>query len=135
MQKRGVIMQWDFQATIIGEPASKANSRRIVQVGGHPRVIKSKKALDYSRSFLLQCPSINPLLDEDGARLLVVLDIFYRTRRPDLDESLILDLMQDRVYRNDRSVRAKIVRWHLDRENPRSGIQILRLSPDYGEVC
>ena len=31
--------------TIHGEPASKANSRRFVLIGGKPRFIKSKKAL------------------------------------------------------------------------------------------
>ena len=126
-------MHWDFDATILGEPASKANSRRIVHLKGSPRVIRSKKALDYAKSFVLQCPRRQPLLDDGGSRLLAVLDIWYRSRRPDLDESLILDLMQDLVYKNDRSVRARIVRWHLDKENPRSRIRILRLPADYGE--
>lgn len=126
-------MHWDYEATILGEPASKANSRRIVKIKGSTRVIRSKKALSYARSFLLQCKPLETLLDEDGSRLLVDMDIHYASRRPDLDESLILDCMQDKVYRNDRSVRAKIVRWHLDKENPRSHIRILRLPADYGE--
>ena len=125
-------MTWDFEATISGEPASKANSRRIVKIGGVSSVIRSKKALSYARSFLSQCPLVDPLLDGDGSQLLVEMDIWYASRRPDLDESLILDLMQDKVYKNDRSVKAKIVRWHLDRENPRCLIRILRLSADYG---
>ena len=131
-------MKWDYEATILGEPASKANSRRIVKIGGSPRVIRSQKALSFARLFASQMPPSSPLLDEDGSRLLVVLDIFYKSRRPDLDESLILDLMQSiqpgvGVYKNDRSVKAKIVRWHLDKQNPRSHIRILRLPADYGE--
>jgi hypothetical protein len=126
-------MHWDFDGTFLGETASKANSRRIVKIGGTTRVIRSKKALSYAKSFVSQCPRLQPLLDDGGSRLLVVLDIWYASRRPDLDESLILDLMQDKIYKNDRSVRAKIVRWHLDKENPRSRIRILRLPADYGE--
>lgn len=126
-------MKWDYEATILGEPASKANSRRIVKVGGSPRVIKSKKALSYARSFAAQCPLKSSLLDEDGSTVLVVLDIYYASRRPDLDESLILDLLQERAYKNDRSVKARITRWHLDRVNPRSVVRMLKLPADYGE--
>ena len=126
-------MEWSYDATILGEPASKANSRRLVSIGGKPRIIKSKKALLYAKAFRLQCPRREPLLDAGGSRLLAVLDIWYSSRRPDLDESLILDLMQDLAYKNDRSVRAKIVRWHLDKENPRTRIRILTLPADYGE--
>lgn len=126
-------MKWDYEVIILGEPASKANSRRIVKVGGSPRVIKSKKALSYARSFAAQCPLKSSLLDEDGSTVLVVLDIYYASRRPDLDESLILDLLQERAYKNDRSVKARITRWHLDRVNPRSVVRMLKLPADYGE--
>ena len=40
--------------SIIGEPASKANSRRAVVLGGKPRFIKSSKALGYSSMFKQQ---------------------------------------------------------------------------------
>jgi Holliday junction resolvase RusA-like endonuclease len=50
--------------------------------------------------------------------------IFYATRRPDLDESLILDLMQGLVYENDRQVKERHTYWGLDAENPRSEIII-----------
>ncbi len=36
---------------VIGEPASKANSRRIVMFGKRPAIIKSQKARDYVKSF------------------------------------------------------------------------------------
>jgi len=125
-------MHWDYEATYLGELSSKANSRRIVKIGNLTRVIRSKKALAYARSFPPQCPLLPNLLDEDGSQLLVVIDAYYRSRRPDLDESLLLDLLQNRVYKNDRSVKVKIVRWHLDRENPRAKVKILKLPSDYG---
>ena len=112
--------------TILGEPSSKANSRRLVSFGGKPRFIKSKKALLYSAEFDVQCPIRRELF---GKRedLAVAMKIFYRTRRPDLDESLILDLLEGRVYENDRSVKSKSIEWGLDRDNPRTLIVISSL--------
>lgn len=106
---------------ILGEPASVKNSRRIVSFGGKPRVIKSKKALDYAKAFALQCPQLKPLLEGD---VQVEIDIWYASRRPDLCGALILDEMQGRIYANDRQVKQQLFRWHLDRENPRSRIQV-----------
>ena len=108
--------------TIMGEPASKANSRRLVLIGGKPRCIKSKKALSYSKDFELQCPVRDELLEGD---LAVGMKIFYRTRRPDLDESLILDLLQNKIYKNDRSVKIKYIKHGLDKENSRTVILVV----------
>ena len=51
--------------TILGEPASKANSRQIVMLKGRPAVIKSKKARDYVKTFQMQCPVLKPLIEGD----------------------------------------------------------------------
>jgi|TARA_R100001480_G_scaffold31253_1_gene42613 Holliday junction resolvase RusA-like endonuclease len=110
--------------SILGEPASKANSRRLVFIGGKPRFIKSKKALLYSRNFDLQCPVRKNLFEED---LSIAIKIYYKTRRPDLDESLILDLLQGRIFKNDRSIKSKHVEHGLDKEQPRSVIVISSL--------
>jgi Holliday junction resolvase RusA-like endonuclease len=114
-----------WEGTILGEPASKANSRRFVNFGGKPRFIKSQKALSYSDAFLMQIPTLAELSEEDlffGAK------IYYASRRPDLDESLILDLLQGRIYTNDRQVKCKFVMWGLDKENPRVELFICSLS-------
>lgn len=111
----------DVSFWILGEPASKANSRRMVVIGKKPRLIKSKKALDYCKTFAKQCPQLDDLIEDD---IVVHLHIFYASRRPDLDESVILDEMQGRIYKNDRQVKAKHVYWHLDRDNPRSHVRI-----------
>jgi len=107
--------------TIYGEPASKANSRKMVRFGGMSRLIKSKKALDYSESFKRQVKPANSLLTGDVA---VHITIWYASRRPDLDESLILDLLQDVAYANDRQVKEKHIYWALDRDNPRCEILV-----------
>jgi len=104
---------------IFGEPASKANSRRVVRFGNMSRLIKSDKALKYSDAFKLQLKPLQPLMQGD---LRVTMHIYYASRRPDLDESLILDLMQGFVYENDRQVKERHTYWGLDPENPRSEI-------------
>ena len=130
--------------TIIGEPASKANSRRNVVIGGMSRSIKSKKALDYKKYALLQIP-IDARQRLSGP-VCVTLRIFYASQRPDLDESLILDILQDRyikpkgskervlvqagVYQNDRQVREKHVYHAIDKRNPRCIVEVKPLEPE-----
>ena len=109
---------------IFGEPASKANSRRVVHYGGMSRLIKSKKALSYSDVFKQQCKPLPTLMTGD---LRVTLHIYYASRRPDLDESLILDLMQGLIYENDRQVKERHCYWGLDPENPRSEIIVEKI--------
>ena len=110
---------------IFGEPASKANSRRVVRYGGMSRLIKSAKALSYSDAFKQQCGKLPTLMTGD---LRVTLHIFYASRRPDLDESLILDLMQGLIYENDRQVKDRHCYWGLDPENPRAEIIIEKIA-------
>tara|TARA_A100001391_G_scaffold132113_1_gene91277 strand:- start:161 stop:550 length:390 start_codon:yes stop_codon:yes gene_type:complete len=118
-QERNTLTTVSFH--IYGEPASKANSRKLVTIRGRPAFIKSKKARDYVAMFDKQCPVLQELLEGD---LSVTMTIFYATRRPDLDESVILDCMQDKVYRNDRQVKEKHIFWGLDRDNPRAEITV-----------
>ena len=80
-----------YSGIIYGEPASKANSRQIVMFGKRPAIIKSKKARDYVKTFEKQCPTLDTLVTED---LGVEITIYYASRRPDLDESVILGCMQ-----------------------------------------
>ena len=121
-------MEWKWEATILGEPASKSNQRQIVRMGGRPRLIKSKKALAYARQFHLQAPRM-PLREPILGDVLMWCRIHYATRRPDLDESLIMDALQAaEIIGNDRQIKAKVVLWALDRENPRSEIKLACLS-------
>lgn len=114
-------MEHIFQ--IDGEPASKANSRKIVMIKGRPASIKSDKARAYAKQFLAQC---EPLEEQFTGDVRVEMLIYYASRRPDLDESLILDLMQGVIYKNDRQVKQKNIYWGLDRDKPRT---IIRVSP------
>lgn len=102
---------------VCGEPASKANSRRWTG----KLFIKSAKALNYGKAFEKQCPVLDPLMEGD---LRVTIRIFYASRRPDLDASLIFDLMQERIYKNDRQIKEHHLYWGLDKENPRAEITV-----------
>jgi len=133
--------------TILGEAASKANSREIVVRGGRPASIKSEKALKFEANALKQIPPIHRVQLTGPVR--ATLRIFYASERPDLDESIVLDVLQDRykaekltqrqkdagikprrilvqrgVYVNDRQVREKHVYHGIDRTNPRIEVLI-----------
>ena len=121
---------------ILGEPASKANSRKIVTFGNRPASIKSEKARNFEKSAMLQIPdSAKRMLT---GKLRATIRIFYASERPDLDESVVLDVLQAKfkgsgserecirrgVYLNDRQVREKHVFHGVDRANPRAEILI-----------
>ncbi|MBB3258203.1 Holliday junction resolvase RusA-like endonuclease [Paraburkholderia bannensis] len=136
---------------ILGEPASKANSRKIVKIAGKTRSVKSEKALGFEAMALPQIPPRARV--QMTCPVSVTLRIFYASERPDLDESVVLDVMQDRyasekltpmqkacgvkakrvlvqrgVYVNDRQVREKHVYHAIDRNNPRTEVVVEPLS-------
>ena len=133
--------------TIIGQPASKANSRQIVTINGRPSSIKSKESLAYERDALRQIPPSARQRLEGQVR--VTLRIWYASERPDLDESVVLDVLQDRftkrdgvrtlvqhgVYRNDRQVREKHVFHGIDRKNPRTEVVVEPLQAQQLEMA
>lgn len=125
---------------ILGEPASKANSRKVIEIAGVSRLAKSAKALAYEKDALRQIPPVHRVRLAGPVR--VTMRIFYASERPDLDESLILDVLQDRysgkapnrilvqagVYQNDRQVREKHVYHAIDRKNPRTEVIVQSLA-------
>lgn len=132
--------------TIYGQAASKANSRRIVPFGDKARSIKSKEALDFERDALRQIPPACRVRLQGPVA--VTMRIFYRTERPDLDESIVLDCLQDRfkilklpngrlrrelmqpgVITNDRLVREKHIYHGIDAKEPRVEIEITSIAP------
>ena len=93
-------------------------------IKGKSMFIKSAKALDYAKTFKQQAVT-SPLLMFTSEDVVVTIRIWYASRRPDLDESLILDLLQDVAYLNDRQVKEKHIYWMgVDKENPRCEIEV-----------
>lgn len=139
--------------TILGEPASKANSREIGLLKftdkatgikkSRPMVRKSDKAIAYVQSALRQIPP--PCRVMFDCPVFVAMTIFYASERPDLDETVILDVLQaqyigkgaDRslaqrgVYLNDRQVRARAVFHAIDKVHPRAEIVVVPLIDRY----
>jgi Holliday junction resolvase RusA-like endonuclease len=139
--------------TILGEPASKSNSRRLVIIGKRPSFIKSQKALDYEKAAALQIPASARQMLQGPLR--VTIRVWYASERPDLDCSVILDVMQAKfekvidgytkiapgqytkqterrcvrkgVYLNDRQVREQHFFHAIDKANPRAEIEIEQL--------
>jgi len=117
------VEKFDCTFVIFGEPASKANSRKLVTLGGRPAFIKSQKARDYVTEFQRQCRNQVKVMTDRDVR--VELMIHYASRRPDLDESVILDAMQGIVYVNDRQVKQRMAYWGLDKDMPRAVIRVV----------
>lgn len=119
-----------YEYKIDGELCSKSNSRRIVNYGGRPRIIKSQKALDYVASSLPQIArqKKHKMLEDYIA---IELHVWYKSKRPDLDVSLIQDVLQEAgVYKNDRLIVELHAFKYIDRKNPRIIVRIKELSKD-----
>jgi Holliday junction resolvase RusA-like endonuclease len=93
--------------------------------GRRPASIKSNKALAYVDAFKHQaCAALAGQKLYEGD-LTIVIRIWYASKRPDLDESLILDCLQGIAYENDRQVKEKHIYWMgVDKTNPRCEIAI-----------
>lgn len=132
--------------TILGQPASKANSRQIVKFGKRNAIIKSKEARQFMDDARRQVPPKCRVRLQGPVA--VVLHLHYMTERPDLDESIVLDALQDHyvllylpngakrrelaqpgVYVNDRQVREKHVYHHIDRDRPHVDVEIFSIAP------
>jgi Holliday junction resolvase RusA-like endonuclease len=136
-----------FRFTILGEAASKANQRKLVTINDRPAFVKSDKARKFERDALLQIPVAARVRLTGPVR--ITLRMFYASERPDLDEAVVLDVLQDRwkrsnpsnpivpsvrvlvqagVYRNDRQVREKHVFHAIDRLRPRVEVEVEALT-------
>ena len=122
----------EIKFEIKGQPYSKANSRKLVYFGNRPAFIKSPEARAYENLFNAQCPQLQPIIPYNKnvkQDVIVYMNIYYASRRPDLDESLILDCMQGRIYEKDRCVKEKHIFWGLDKSDPRAEICVIKMPP------
>lgn len=104
--------------TLYGELASKANSRKLVTIGGKPRFIKSDKAREWEKIADMQIPADHRVGMTGPIRMTAT--IYYASRRPDLDPSLLMDVLEHSgVYANDRQIVEQHLTKKLDPLNPR----------------
>lgn len=111
---------------IHAEACSKANSRRMVPGRSKAgklfmRPIKSEKALQFVDAAARQVPILPEPLT---CALIARIWIWYPSERNDLDESLVLDVLQDRVYKNDRQIRERHVYHAVDKNDPRVVVEL-----------
>lgn len=109
-----------LELKINGELCSKSNSRRIVKMGKFTRVIKSQKALDYEYTSNLQIKSQLGVHRTFMGPICAEFHVYYASRRPDLDISLLQDVLEHAgVYKNDRQIVEIHSFKYLDTKNPR----------------
>lgn len=116
---------------IEAQPYSKANSRRMAtfrRKDGRTglRSIKSEKALNFDAiaKAAALCYMKTPPFEGDVA---VYALLAYGSRRSDVDESLLLDSLQGKCYKNDRQVRIKLIFGIVDSDRPRATVLIKQI--------
>lgn len=112
--------------TLKGKLYSKSNSRKLVTnwKTKKPMFIKSGGALKTTEDYILQAKEQykgEPLKGE----LWLYAKIYYKDRRPDLDDSLLCDILQAAgVIENDRMIFHKELHKDFDKDNPRVEVRL-----------
>lgn len=110
-----------IEATIIGNVPSKSNCYKVIPKG----LIKSAALRKYEELFFWQCGTIRDKNIDTPFE--IELDVFYPSKRSDLDNSLkiILDCLQrTKTIKNDNLCCKIVARKFIDKENPRIIIKI-----------
>ena len=96
-------------------------------ISNQPTLKNDKKKLLNKKIFYDQMSELdeNELLTGDVG---VVFDVYSATKKPDLDELVILDLLEEKAFKSTRQVKVKLVRHHIDKKNPRTSIQVFKLN-------
>lgn len=105
--------------TILGKIPSKSNSYKVITLGGHSSLAKTKAIKAYEQSFYLQCPIRGMMLDK---YFKLSVDVYYENMRPDLDNcfKVLLDCLQIcKAIKNDRYCVEIHGRKLIDKNNPR----------------
>ena len=111
---------------IKGSTPSKSNSYKVIRLGNRCGLGKQKHLEVYEKSFKAQISEYKkePIID---GLFSFEIDVYYDSRRPDLDNSLkvVLDCLQKaEVIKNDNLCMQILARKHLDKENPRCEFSI-----------
>ena len=111
-----------------GNCPSKSNCYKVIKIGHRCGLGKQKKLQKYEDSFKLQMLNYEYKLIEGNFKFII--DVFYDSRRPDLDNSLkvVLDCLQKaQAIKNDNKCLEIIAKKHLDKEEPRIEFTIIPL--------
>jgi len=114
--------------TIKGNCPSKSNQYKVIRLGHKCSLCKQSSLKTYENSFTAQMSQYDYELIEGNFKFEI--DVYYDSRRPDLDNSLksTLDCLQKcNAIKNDNKCIEIIARKHLDKENPRIEFDIIPL--------
>ena len=114
--------------TITGNCPSKSNCYKVIRLGNRCSLGKQKHLKSYEDSFMGQM--LNYRYDLIETEFKFVIDVYYDSRRPDLDNSLkvVLDCLQKAgAIKNDNKAMEIIAKKHLDKLNPRIEFSITPL--------
>ena len=107
------------EVVIYGSVPSKSNSYKIITIGGHASLGKTKAMKDFEERFYLQCGyrkrNIQCFFE-------LYADVYFQSNQPDLDNSLkgLLDCLQVcNAIKNDRNCVKIVANKFIDKHNPR----------------
>ena len=111
---------------ITGNVPSKSNQYKVIRLGNKCSLGKQAQLKSYENSFKLQMLNYKYELIESNFKFII--DVYYDSRRPDLDNSLkvVLDCLQKaQAIKNDNKCLEIIAKKHLDKEKPRIEFEII----------
>jgi len=114
-----------IEGTILGQVPSKSNSYKLIKLGGHCSMTKSKAMKAYENSFYMQVGKYRDAMIDEFFELEI--DVFYQSNRSDLDGALkaSLDCMQKaKMIKNDNKCTRIVARKFIDKLNPRIEFRI-----------
>lgn len=118
----------EYNAVITGTPVSKSNAYKIITIGGHASLTKTKAMKAYEESFLWQVGGIRDANIDVPFEF--YLDVYFPSKRSDLDGCFkgVLDCLQKaKVIKNDNNCCKIVGRKFIDKENPRVEIKIVTI--------
>ena len=108
------------EQVIYSQIPSKSNQYKIITIGGHSSLAKTKAMSEFEKKFYLQCGAYRNKNIQGFFELYV--DVYFQSNQPDLDNSLkgLLDCLQTcKAIKNDRYCVKIVANKYIDKNNPR----------------
>ena len=108
------------EQVIYSQIPSKSNQYKIITIGGHSSLAKTRAMKEFEEKFYLQCGAYRNKNITSFFELYV--DVYFQSNQPDLDNSLkgLLDCLQScKAIKNDRNCVKIVANKFIDKVNPR----------------
>jgi Holliday junction resolvase RusA-like endonuclease len=120
-------MDYGWQ-TVQGNTPSKSNAYKIITIGGHSSLAKTKALKDYENAFFMQCGKYRNLKIDKFFEYHC--KVFYPSMRSDIDNSLKVQLdclQKTKTITNDNKCVKVVAEKFIDKENPRVEFRIVTI--------